>query len=169
MTNWPEHGWVSKQRQKYLKIWTGGELQPRERSWSWWVELVAVTLLRRRRIPRKTPAWLAQVSSYLAGENCFNQGGGKSCRPSRRGAGGGYQTMARIEKRIRLDVSKRLPRHHHRNPQICHPRGGEAAGFLLGGHLVGLLQHLLRCSWALWPAWLALRVLGNCRVSSPNW
>ena len=35
-------------------------------------------------------------------EDCFNSGG-KSSRPSRRGAGGGYQAIARIEKRIRFD------------------------------------------------------------------
>ena len=39
-------------------------------------------------------------------EVCFTTGGGKSGRPSRRGGGGGYQAIARVEKRIRFDFMK---------------------------------------------------------------
>ena len=39
-------------------------------------------------------------------EVCFTAGGGKSGRPSRRGGAGGYQAIARVEKRIRFDFLK---------------------------------------------------------------
>ena len=39
-------------------------------------------------------------------EVCFTAGGGKSSRPSRRGGAGGYQAIARVEKRIRFDFMK---------------------------------------------------------------
>ena len=98
----------------------------------------------------------------LAAPRCTtNSGGARSSRPSKRVAGGGYQGLARVEKRIRFP--------NDQNPvtsrsQVRDPRGGEAAVVLLGGHPLGLLQHLLRCSRALRPAGLALRVPGNCRV-----
>ena len=53
---------------------------------------------------RRTPAWPAQVIRDLAGSTQrFVSGGGKSGRPSRRGGAGGYQAIARVEKRIRFD------------------------------------------------------------------
>ena len=70
------------------------------------------SLLRSsKKIPRRTPAWLAQVRGDLTWQDpevCFNAGGGKSSRPSRRGGGGGYQAIARVEKRIRSDCLKFL-------------------------------------------------------------